>query len=124
MPRYQYVSFSHKIMEAGVGHDFSFLDSDQFPNDVRIVRVDYNPSPTCGVRLIIESQSYPDLPLDEVLNQDGITLTQYCWVDKLENGTAVQFMSYNPITQLTPVPSESIVFATLNSIRKKKVTVQ
>lgn len=93
---YEYISFSNAVIK-NVGHDFSFLDSDQFPADVKIRRVDYNPGPNVALRVVIESASYTKT-IEEALEGSGLTIMCYCYAVLME-GKAVQFMDYNPIPE-------------------------
>lgn len=112
MPRYQYISFSDRVVTA-VGHNFSFLDSEQFPKDVRIVRVDYKPSEGVSLRLVIESASYEDRPLEEILAGPGLTVTSHVRTLNTEIGV-VQICSYNPVprwSELQPLPEDPALAA-------------
>lgn len=94
---YEYVSFSNQVKEY-VGHDFSFLESEQFPADVKIRRVDYDPAPFIALRIVLESASYTKT-MEEALASHGLTITCYSRRLLTENGKAVQFTDYNPIPE-------------------------
>lgn len=94
---YEYVSFSDAVSEQ-VGHDFTFLESEQFPVDVKIRRVDYNPSRYIALRIVIESASYTKT-MEEALAGPGLTITCYARSASMCDGKTVQFFDYNPIPE-------------------------
>lgn len=94
---YEYISFSDAVKEH-VGHDFTFLDSEQFPADVKIRRVDYDPAPHCGLRVVIESASYAKT-MEEALSGPGLIITCYSRSAKTEEGRTILFFDYNPIPE-------------------------
>jgi hypothetical protein len=92
---YEYVSFSNAVI-GSIGHDFSFLESEQFPADVKIRRVDYNSTSYCALRIVIESASYTKT-MEEALAGSGLTIICYTRQITTEDGKVVQFMDYNSI---------------------------
>jgi hypothetical protein len=111
---YQYITFSEKCPHfLGAKHDFSFLDSPQFPKDVRLFRVDYKPSEGILLRLIIESESYPNRPLDEVLNSPGPCVFENLMTVRLQNGSNLQLCSYKDLPDIAATPAGMIRYARL-----------